>query len=195
MNHATTRHCTRALTAFGLITFFNAPLAAQEHGHTATPVAHYMEDFEAMESKFLDLADAMSAEQYAWRPMEGVRSVSEVFMLIAAENYMIPAFWDAVPPEGMTVEPALWGQLRQVTEKDQVIEHLKKSYAYYNQALAHVTAEQLHEKIDFFGQEKTVNDAIFLIAGDAHEHLGQAIAYARMNKVVPPWTARAQAGQ
>lgn len=194
MNRIAPRTCTRALTAFGLITFFNVPLAAQEHGHAAGPPAHFTEDFEAMESKFLDLADAMSAEQYSWRPMEGVRSVSEVFMLIAAENYMIPAFWDAAPPEGMTVEPALWGQLRQVTDKDEVIEHLKKSYAYYHQAMAHLTQEKLYKTIDFFGQEKTVHDAIFLIAGDAHEHLGQAIAYARMNKVVPPWTARA-AGQ
>ena len=191
MNRIAPRNCTRALTAFGLITFFHTPLAAQEHGHNASPVAHYVEDFEAMESKFLDLADAMSAEQYAWRPMEGVRSVSEVFMLIAAENYMVPAYWNAEPPEGMTVEPALWGTLRQVTDKDEVIEHLKKSYTYYKQALAHVTTDQLHETIDFFGQEKTVNAAIFLIVGDAHEHLGQAIAYARMNEVVPPWTARA----
>jgi hypothetical protein len=27
----------------------------------------------------------------------------------------------------------------------------------------------------------------------AHEHLGQSIAYARMNRVVPPWTAAAHA--
>jgi len=195
MNRIAPRNCTRALTAFGLITFFNAPLAAQDHGNTASPVAHYVNDFEAMESKFLDLADAMSAEQYAWRPMDGVRSVSEVFMLIAAENYMVPAYWNATPPEGMTVEPSLWGTLRQVTDKDEVIEHLKRSYTYYKRALAHVTTDQLHETTDFFGQEKTVSDVIFLITGDAHEHLGQAIAYARMNEVVPPWTARAQAGQ
>ncbi len=195
MNRIAPRNCTRALTAFGLITFFNAPLAAQDHGQGASPVAQYVADVETMESKFLDLADAMSSEQYSWRPMDSVRTVSEVFMLIAAENYMVPSYWNAEPPEGMTVEPSLWGTLRQVTDKDEVIEHLKKSYTYYKQALAHVTTDQLHETIDFFGQEKTVNDAIFLIVGDAHEHLGQAIAYARMNEVVPPWTERAQAGQ
>jgi len=37
---------------------------------------------------------------------------------------------------------------------------------------------------------------LFLIITDMHEHLGQMIAYARMNNVVPPWTAaRAQRGQ
>jgi hypothetical protein len=27
---------------------------------------------------------------------------------------------------------------------------------------------------------------------DAHEHLGQAVAYARENGIVPPWTVEAQ---
>ncbi len=50
----------------------------------------------------------------------------------------------------------------------------------------------MNETIQMFGQERTVQEALFLIVGDMHEHLGQAIAYARMNEVVPPWTARQQ---
>jgi len=38
------------------------------------------------------------------------------------------------------------------------------------------------------------NERLMLeIASRSHEHLGQSIAYARMNHVVPPWTAREQA--
>jgi uncharacterized damage-inducible protein DinB len=33
------------------------------------------------------------------------------------------------------------------------------------------------------------------IVTHAHEHLGQSIAYARMNGVVPPWTAARQQSQ
>ena len=57
-------------------------------------------DLEAMQTKFVDLAGAMQSDQYGWRPMEGVRSVSEVYMLIAAENYYIPSIWDAEAAEG-----------------------------------------------------------------------------------------------
>jgi len=46
--------------------------------------------------------------------------------------------------------------------------------------------------VKFFGREGSVSDALYAILSDMHEHLGQAIAYARMNKVVPPWTARRQ---
>ena len=44
-----------------------------------------------METKFTELAGAMDADMYDWRPMDGVRTVSEVFMLIVAENYFVPS--------------------------------------------------------------------------------------------------------
>jgi hypothetical protein len=33
-----------------------------------------------------------------------------------------------------------------------------------------------------------VTDIALGIGGDLHEHLGQMIAYARMNHIVPPWS-------
>ena len=53
----------------------------------------------------------------------------------------------------------------------------------------------MHEAIQIFGQETTVQASLFTVVRDMHEHLGQAIAYARMNGVVPPWTARQQRGE
>lgn len=166
-----------------------------EHGdaeHTPAVAAQFVSDLETLESKFLDLAGAMSAEQYLWRPMEGVRSVSEVFMLMVAENYLIPMSWDAEPPEGMEIDRGMFRTLSEVTDKPEVQEYLERSFAYYKDVVAGLSAEKLHETIELFGRERQVHEALFAIAADMHEHLGQAIAYARMNQVVPPWTARAQ---
>jgi len=33
---------------------------------------------------------------------------------------------------------------------------------------------------------------VYILVADAHEHLGQSVAYARVNGIVPPWTAEAQ---
>jgi hypothetical protein len=41
---------------------------------------------------------------------------------------------------------------------------------------------------NFFGTDADTNQALFLISLDQPEHLGQAIAYARMKQVVPPWS-------
>ncbi|MDP6372106.1 MAG: hypothetical protein QF634_06315 [Vicinamibacterales bacterium] len=46
----------------------------------------------------------------------------------------------------------------------------------------------MSETIQMFGSERTVQASLFMIVGDMHEHLGQAIAYARSNEVVPPWS-------
>ena len=58
------------------------------------------------------------------------------------------------------------------------------------EAVAGLSDEQMHETVQMFGQEGTLQATLLLVVGDMHEPLGQAIAYARMNKVVPPWTAR-----
>ncbi|MDH3731934.1 MAG: DinB family protein [Gemmatimonadota bacterium] len=169
-----------AVAAFALA-LFAFPAAAQK--------ATFTEDFGTLNEKFSSLADAMGADTYGWRPMEGVRSVSEVYMLIAAEAYFMPSFWGADPPEGMEITNQVFGELSQITEKDAVLEHLEKSFAYATAEFEKLSDDAMEEVIPFFGQERSIADAIYLLLTDMHEHLGQAIAYARTNEVVPPWSA------
>src|SRR5262245_2085562 len=52
----------------------------------------FIADLNVMKDKFLGLANAFPQDKYTWRPMDGVRSVSEVLMLAAVEGYgFIPA--------------------------------------------------------------------------------------------------------
>lgn len=172
-----------------LIAVLAMVVPAMAQGSAADLRAQYVADLETMESKFNELAGAMGAGTYGWRPMEGVRSVSEVYMLIVAENYLVPAAWGATPPSGMTVSPAMFGELAAVTGKAEVVEYLEKSFTYAVGAVSEISDAHMHESIQMFGQEQTVQAALFFIMADMHEHLGQAIAYARMNEVVPPWSA------
>ena len=43
-----------------------------------------------------------------------------------------------------------------------------------------------------FGRETTLRGSFILVTGHFGEHLGQSIAYARVNGIVPPWTAAQQ---
>ena len=95
----------------------------------------------------------------------------------------------------MTVDGSTFGAMAAITDKATIMELLRKSFVHCKEAVANLTDEQMHSEIQFFGAERPVHEAIYLILGDMHEHLGQAIAYARMNQVVPPWTARAQANR
>ena len=58
-----------------------------------------------------------------------------------------------------------------------------------------MTAADLEKKMNLFGMEMTWRNGLISTLDHMHEHLGQSIAYARMNAVVPPWSAEQQAAQ
>ncbi len=172
------------------------PTFAQDSSEEFSVRDAFMQDLESMESKFVELADAMDADMYGWRPMDSVRTVSEVYMLIAAETYVMPSSWGSEPPEGMTeVSFAMFGELAKVVDKAEVLDHLRKAFAYCKQTVEAISDADMDKMIQFFGAERSLGASFYIMASDMHEHLGQAIAYARMNHVVPPWTARSQQGQ
>jgi hypothetical protein len=53
----------------------------------------------------------------------------------------------------------------------------------------------LDKPLKLFGQQTTYRGSIIMITGHTGEHLGQSIAYARMNGIVPPWTEDQQQQQ
>lgn len=50
------------------------------------------------------------------------------------------------------------------------------------------TANNLERPLMLGGGETTVGDIWIRAVTHLHEHLGQSIAYARTNEVVPPWS-------
>jgi uncharacterized damage-inducible protein DinB len=142
-------------------------------------------DVAQLESKLVELAEAVPEDKFGWRPAEGVRSVSESLMHVAAANFFFPTLRGMSPPEG--VNPQTLEQ--QITEKTEVVETLKQSFAHAREAIEGVTEEQLSESVNMFGREVSIAGYLHAIASHGHEHLGQMIAYARSIGVTPPWSA------
>jgi uncharacterized damage-inducible protein DinB len=143
------------------------------------------------EDKLVQLAEAMPESKYGWSPDKGVRTVGEVFMHVAAANYGVPSFIGVAPPAGFkfdTYEHSL-------TKKADIVKALKDSFAHMEGAFKATSDADMVEPAAFFGMKTTVRGAYFLLLSHAHEHLGQAIAYARSNKVTPPWTAKQPAAE
>ena len=147
--------------------------------------AAYLADMEVMRGKYLGLADAFPQDLYTWRPMEGVRSVSEVLMLIASEGYgFAPMALGA--PTALSREESQG--LAEITDKATVIDHVTKGFAYAQETIEAIDPADLVGSRSLFGRERTSPELMLFVAGDMHEHLGQLIAYARMNRIVPPWS-------
>lgn len=175
---------TRALALF-LSLAVAAPLAAQgwmSDMHT---------DVNDVQKKFIDLAKAFPEKSYNWRPGPGVRTVGEVFLHIAGENYLIPLMMGKAAPDatGITSDfkSAETFEKRKLT-KAQIIAELEASFKNLHQGMALTTDANGSEKMKFFGQDFTRSKAMVGSVTHLHEHLGQVIAYARSNKVVPPWS-------
>ena len=179
---------TRMLIVAGIgLILTSAPAQAQDLNvdSAAALKAAFMADIEVMRGKFLGLAEAFPAETYTWRPMEGVRSVSEVLMLIASEGYgFVPMAVGA--PTAMSREES--GALNAVTDKAEVIDHLNQGFDYARAQLEALDPASLTSARNLFGQERTTPAIMMFVGGDMHEHLGQLIAYARTNMIVPPWS-------
>ena len=140
--------------------------------------------------KMVALAEAMPQEAYAWRPAEGVRSVSEVYMHVAGTNYWFPTLVGGMPPEssGVTAAYNTVPPMEQVTDKAAVVATLSASFEYLVDFVANAPADRLDEAIDMFGSATTVRGVLVETTIHLHEHLGQSIAYARTNGVTPPWS-------
>jgi uncharacterized damage-inducible protein DinB len=181
----------RLLTAATAVaTLAMASLASADH-HEGMPglnadIIGHMAD---AKGKIFRLAEAMPDKKYSWRPAKDVRSVSEVYMHVTSANYFIGSMLGAPVPEGMdpmTME-------KSVTEKAKVIEAMKKSFDHVEAAIKGVTEAQYAEMAKTPMGEMSKRQIMLLVLRHADEHLGQSIAYARMNGVAPPWTAEQEA--
>jgi hypothetical protein len=80
------------------------------------------------------------------------------------------------------------GQLEQITDKAEVIEMTRKSFAHLRQMVESTPDEKMADTIDLFGRETTLAGMMHVATAHCHEHLGQLIAYARANGITPPWS-------
>jgi uncharacterized damage-inducible protein DinB len=143
-----------------------------------------------VEQKILALVNAVPQEKFTWRPGEGVRSISEVYLHIAGANYLFPSFaGGSKMPEGM--DPKTYEQ--STTDKAKIAEIVKTSFASFRENLSKLSDADLDKTAKIFGMEMSYRAVYLLALTHMHEHLGQSIAYARTAGVVPPWTAEQEA--
>ena len=148
----------------------------------------FVEEAEArlssLEEKFAGLAEATPAGKYTYRPGEGVRSTSEVFLHIAGANYFVARSFGTAPPEGLNLR----GLQTSTTDKMEIMAILKKSFDHLRGAIGSVGAGDADKAMKLFGSDTTTRGALSMAMGHLSEHLGQSIAYARVNGVTPPWS-------
>lgn len=158
--------------------------AAASDAPKAGPRAEFLEEIAYYEQRYLRIAEAVPVEKYPWRPAEGVRSVGEVFTHITVANYGIARALGTPLPAGYDYKAVL----ALSNDKLKVLQAMKESFAHIRKAIVGLNDADADKPQDMFNRHTTLRGSFIAITGHFGEHLGQSIAYARVNGVVPPWT-------
>jgi uncharacterized damage-inducible protein DinB len=133
----------------------------------------------------MQLAKAIPADKFSYTPQAGVRSVAQVCAHIISANYWFASKLGAKIPADVKMESIEMD----LKTKDVIEKELKRSYDIMIEAIRNTKDNTLANTVEFpFPGEYTSMSAILISLAHSNEHLGQLIAYARMNGITPPWS-------
>jgi len=168
------------LSLFLILAFSAQTIQAQDSNNFKE---QFLQHFDRA-SRVLALAEAMPADLYSWRPDEGVFSVEEVYTHIARYNFYYLEESLGIPaPNDLDVE-----NMEAITGKEEVVDILKHSIKHVKEHIGEMPDSNIQAETVMYG--RTVNGQAVLMQLVTHksEHVGQAIAYARVNGIMPPWS-------
>jgi len=178
------------VTALALVALLPAAAAFAQEGDAkpmadADPVlAALRADWSTVSGKLVSLGEAIPEDKYSWAPSDEVRSVAEVLIHVSGPNIALTGslLGDKAPADNPLKA------LGDKPSKEQILDALRQSIDRVTQALDGMTAADLGKSYKAFGRDMSGMRVVMILITHAHEHLGQLIAYARSNGVVPPWS-------
>ncbi len=148
------------------------------------------EDIAGVRKKFMALAKAVPAAKLTWRPMAGTRSFHEVFAHVAAEGNTETAMFGRPLPAGSLADfDPEEARLNKLPD-DQLIAAMDRAMQSLSATLGALSLATINTPIKYYGESTLPRVAATYTLNDLHEHLGQLVAYARMNAIVPPWSRK-----
>ena len=139
--------------------------------------------FQRSANEILDVAEAMPAEKYGYKPTPEMSSFGDQLVHVAG---ITQRFIDTA--KGTKTEAAPHGSMT----KPEVIALLKKTFQGAQEMITPLTDAQLAEPVKFPFGDRTVTRATFWQGPlfQIRNHYGQLVVYLRMNGIVPPASVR-----
>ncbi len=143
-----------------------------------------LDHFQRSSRKISELARVMPAEEFSWAPAEGVMEVGEVYMHIAHYNFMyLDQNLGIAPPNGFD-----YADIETIRDKDKVREIHEMSVRHVMDQVGALSEASLAGETELYGRRVQGWTVLLQLVSHMNEHVGQSVAYARMNGVVPPWS-------
>jgi uncharacterized damage-inducible protein DinB len=175
-----------ALGSEAVVTLAQTPESATD---TTAPSydlkAQSLVDLAEVQKKIVALVQALPNDKLTWRPAPDTRSFAEVLLHVAGERYGILKMMGAQPPASFNPHDFD----KSTTDRDRIVAELNESWAFTEKTIKGMSNADFARLLPKLGPQANAGDVVYILVSDAHEHLGQLIAYSRQNGVVPPWTA------
>lgn len=163
-----------------------APAAA------AAPASTFQSDVVAVlghvQEELVGLEQAMPQNKFSWRPAKGVRSVAEVYLHAAGAGYFFGKMLGVEIPADIAAQMKTYE--KSTTDKAKIQKALTDSFTWFGNAVKQMPDAELSKTMDVFGHTMSKRSLVMIALGHYQEHLGQSIAYARSNGIVPPWSKK-----
>jgi len=174
---------TRSPVLVVLALLFTAQLGVAQ----STPTDYrdeFADHFSRSSRKVVLLSSAIPEDLYTWSPGEGVMSIGQVYAHIARYNYLYLA-----ESLGIDAPPDLdWQNFESITDKATIVEVLAQSVEHVKTSVNNLTEEDLTRPTMLYGNTVAGWAVLLQLVAHMNEHVGQSVAYARMNGIVPPWS-------
>ena len=186
---------TRALVVAGCLALplpalAQAPAPAPTPAPAAAPASSFQSDTAGVlghvQEEMVSLEKAMPQNKFGWRPAKGVRSVAEVYLHAAQAGYFFGKMLGFEIPADVAAQMKTFE--KSTTDKAKIEKALTDSFTWFASQVKAMPDAELGKTVDFFGHTVTKRALVMITLGHYQEHLGQSIAYARSNGVVPPWS-------
>jgi uncharacterized damage-inducible protein DinB len=149
-------------------------------------------ELDVAERQLLGVANTMPTEKFSWRPDATARTVSEALVHVAAGHFFLLTLVGHPPPNDIYGEivgegkERLWSLVRRndelekgIRDKGDVIKFLERSL--------HAVRGSIKESTGAALADPTTCKVYMRMMVHLHEHMGQMIAYLRMNGLSVPW--------
>ncbi|MBT8381459.1 MAG: DinB family protein [Ignavibacteriaceae bacterium] len=160
------------------------PVSAEKPISQPAFVHEYLGQTDFIEGRLSQLLGAMTQDQMSWAPADGIRNCGQIYLHVTEANHMLAGFM-----KGEEMKGERGAMEKSITDKDEILKAMKKSFDAVRDAAGNLTEEELNKMVQTpFGMEMSMRNFMITLLSHSHEHLGQGIAYARMNGVAPPWS-------
>lgn len=163
-----------------IFALFSFNLLAYQPADVPVFIKEFQGQVDFVKGRLMQLAEAVPEDKYAWTPAEGVRTAGEVFIHTAKANYFFMSL--------ITGDKSKMSGEKIPSDKKTALSMLEISFDYVKETAGNFTETDLNREIEAFGMKFSVRNFLVTFLNHCHEHLGQSIAYARINGVTPPWS-------